>query len=67
MSLLIDTNDMPIGYELFSGNTFDGKTMDYVNAFTDEEKKKRADNFHFFENKNALTHKKAVQRTAICY
>lgn len=27
MGLLIDTNGMPIGYELFSGNTFDGKTM----------------------------------------
>ena len=27
MGLLIDTNGMPIGYELFPGNTFDGKTM----------------------------------------
>lgn len=27
MGLLIDKNGMPIGYELFSGNTFDSKTM----------------------------------------
>lgn len=27
MGLLIDNNGLPIGYELFSGNTFDGKTM----------------------------------------
>ena len=27
MGLLIDANGFPIGYELFSGNTFDGKTM----------------------------------------
>jgi transposase len=27
MGLLIDSNDMLIGYQLFSGNTFDGKTM----------------------------------------
>lgn len=27
MGLLIDTNGLPIGYELFAGNTFDGKTM----------------------------------------
>lgn len=27
MGLLIDKNGLPIGYELFSGNTFDGKTM----------------------------------------
>lgn len=27
MGLLIDSNGMPIGYELFPGNTFDGKTM----------------------------------------
>jgi transposase len=27
MGLLIDSNGLPIGYELFSGNTFDGKTM----------------------------------------
>lgn len=27
MGLLIDSNGMPIGYELFAGNTFDGKTM----------------------------------------
>jgi len=27
MGLLIDINGMPIGYELFPGNTFDGKTM----------------------------------------
>jgi len=27
MGLLIDTNGMPIGYELFAGNTFDGKIM----------------------------------------
>lgn len=27
MGLLVDTEGRPIGYELFSGNTFDGKTM----------------------------------------
>ena len=27
MGLLIDKNGLPIGYELFSGNTFDSKTM----------------------------------------
>ena len=27
MGLLIDSNGLPIGYELFPGNTFDGKTM----------------------------------------
>ena len=27
MGLLIDKNGLPVGYELFSGNTFDGKTM----------------------------------------
>lgn len=27
MGLLIDSNGLPVGYELFSGNTFDGKTM----------------------------------------
>jgi transposase len=27
MGLLIDTGGLPIGYELFAGNTFDGKTM----------------------------------------
>jgi len=27
MGLLIDSNGFPIGYELFPGNTFDGKTM----------------------------------------
>ena len=27
MGLMIDKNGLPIGYELFSGNTFDGKTM----------------------------------------
>jgi transposase len=27
MGLLIDLNGLPIGYELFPGNTFDGKTM----------------------------------------
>lgn len=27
MGLIIDKNGMPIGYELFSGNTFDSKTM----------------------------------------
>jgi transposase len=27
MGLLIDANGFPIGYELFPGNTFDGKTM----------------------------------------
>ena len=27
MGLLIDKNGFPIGYELFSGNTFDGKTI----------------------------------------
>jgi transposase len=27
MGLLIDSNGMPIGYQLFPGNTFDGKTM----------------------------------------
>ncbi len=27
MGLLIDSDGMPIGYELFPGNTFDGKTM----------------------------------------
>jgi transposase len=37
MGLLIDTDGMPIGYELFSGNTFDGKTM--VNSL--ENLKKR--------------------------
>ena len=27
MGMIIDTNGIPIGYELFPGNTFDGKTM----------------------------------------
>ena len=27
MGLLVDSNGLPIGYELFPGNTFDGKTM----------------------------------------
>jgi len=27
MGLIIDINGMPVGYELFPGNTFDGKTM----------------------------------------
>jgi len=27
MGLLMDTNGLPIGYELFAGNTFDGKTL----------------------------------------
>jgi len=27
MGMLIDANGIPIGYELFEGNTFDGKTM----------------------------------------
>jgi hypothetical protein len=27
MGMLIDTNGMPVGYQLFPGNTFDGKTM----------------------------------------
>ena len=27
MGLLVDSNGFPIGYELFPGNTFDGKTM----------------------------------------
>lgn len=27
MGMIIDINGMPVGYELFSGNTFDGKTM----------------------------------------
>ena len=27
MGMIIDTNGMPVGYELFPGNTFDGKTM----------------------------------------
>jgi len=27
MGLLIDKNGLPVGYELFPGNTFDGKTM----------------------------------------
>jgi transposase len=27
MGMIIDINGMPIGYELFQGNTFDGKTM----------------------------------------
>jgi len=27
MGLLIDSNGLPIGYELFPGNTFDGKTL----------------------------------------
>jgi len=27
MGLMIDKNGLPIGYELFSGNTFDSKTM----------------------------------------
>ncbi len=27
MGLLIDKNGLPIGYELFSGNSFDSKTM----------------------------------------
>ena len=27
MGLLIDTNGMPVGYELFPGNTFEGKTI----------------------------------------
>ena len=27
MGMIIDINGMPVGYELFQGNTFDGKTM----------------------------------------
>lgn len=27
MGLLMDTNGLPVGYELFAGNTFDGKTL----------------------------------------
>jgi len=27
LGMLIDTNGMPVGYQLFPGNTFDGKTM----------------------------------------
>ena len=27
LGMIIDANGLPIGYELFSGNTFDGKTM----------------------------------------
>lgn len=28
LGLLVDQNGLPIGYELFSGNTFDGKTLE---------------------------------------
>lgn len=37
MGLLLDTEGMPIGYELFPGNTFDGKTM--VNSLENLKKK----------------------------
>jgi transposase len=37
MGLLLDTDGMPIGYELFPGNTFDGKTM--VNSLENLKKK----------------------------
>ena len=37
MGLLLDADGMPIGYELFPGNTFDGKTM--VNSLENLKKK----------------------------
>jgi len=37
MGLLIDSNGFPIGYELFPGNTFDGKTM--LNALGNVQKR----------------------------
>lgn len=37
MGLIIDADGMPIGYELFPGNTFDGKTM--VNALDNIKKR----------------------------
>lgn len=37
MGLIIDADGMPVGYELFSGSTFDGKTM--VNALENIKKR----------------------------
>jgi len=33
MGLMVDCEGSPIGYELFPGNTFDGKTLDPVNRY----------------------------------